>query len=121
MNKSKLMYGSLGLLSLLSLVGIFTDQKIFLCFFAFIIHFQYLFKETDEMMEAYMNKSAMISFYANSISFVLAMFISLFVLNHELYKSLIFSLALSWSISILVYTILILNYEIREKIGIKND
>lgn len=121
MNKLKLAYGSIGLLSILSLLGIFTDKKIFLCFIAFIIHLQYFFKETDEMMEAYINKSAALSFYISNLSFVIVLFIGLIFLGYDLYKSLIFSLALSWSIAILVYTILIIDYETREKIGLKND
>lgn len=121
MNKSKLIYGSLGLLSFLGLLGIFTDKKILLCFFAFLVHFQYLFVETDEMMEEYMNKSAAISFYINSLSFVIISVISIIILKFNISKALIFSLAISWSLSILVYTILVLNYEIKEKIGMKND
>ena len=42
MKKQKL-YGMLGVLSLLGLVGVFTETRSFLAFFAFAVDFQYFF------------------------------------------------------------------------------
>ena len=50
--------GLLGLLSVLGLVGVWTEERMFLAFFAFACNFQYFFIRADEMMTAYMNKSA---------------------------------------------------------------
>lgn len=61
MNKYKLIYGSLGLLSALGILGAYTENKLFYVF-AFLIHFKYLFIDIDEMLEDYTNKSAAFSF-----------------------------------------------------------
>lgn len=121
MNKNKLVYGSLGLLSLLGILGIVTEHKIYLSFFAFAIHFQYLFLDTDEMMESYMNKSSSIAFYVNHLCFVLVSLFRILILREDLYETIIFSLTLSWIASILVYTALIVTYDIKERMGMKND
>lgn len=121
MNKYKLIYGSLGLLSALGILGIYTENKLFLCFFAFLIHFKYLFVDIDEMLEDYTNKSAAFSFFAGNFVFTIISLYRFFVLNHDLYESSIFALLFSWSISIFVYTILIIIYEFKEKIGMRND
>ena len=58
MKKKYYLEGMLGLLSLLGFVGVFTEERMFLAFFAFACNFQYFFIPADEMMTAYMNKSA---------------------------------------------------------------
>ena len=58
MKSKRYMYGLMGLLSLLGFIGIFTEERSFLAFFAFIVDFEYFFMKTDEMVEEYMNKSA---------------------------------------------------------------
>lgn len=121
MNKYKLIYGSLGLLSALGILGIYTENKLFLCFFAFLIHFKYLFIDIDEMLEDYTNKSAAFSFFAGNLVFVIISLYKFFVLNYGLYEYSIFALILAWTISIFVYTILIIIYEFREKLGMRND
>ena len=57
--------GLLGLLSVLGFVGVFTEERMFLAFFAFACNFQYFFIRADEMMTAYMNRSAARAFYAD--------------------------------------------------------
>ena len=68
MKSRRCLYGSLGLLSMLGLIGIFTEAKSFLAFFAFAVDFQYFFLKSDEMLEAYMNKSASRGFYCGMIA-----------------------------------------------------
>ena len=57
--------GLLGLLSLLGFVGVFSEERMFLAFFAFACNFQYFFITADEMMTAYMNRAAARAFYAD--------------------------------------------------------
>lgn len=59
--------GLLGLLSVLGFVGVFTEDRMFLAFFAFACNFQYFFIEVDEMMTDYMNRSAARAFYAGML------------------------------------------------------
>lgn len=41
MKSKRYMYGLMGLLSLLGFIGIFTEERSFLAFFAFIVDFEY--------------------------------------------------------------------------------
>ncbi|MFI3257682.1 MAG: DUF3796 domain-containing protein, partial [Spirochaetales bacterium] len=62
------LYGCMGFMSLLGLIGVFTEERIFLSFFPFAVDFEYLFKKSDEMMEEYLNKSAALAFYFGIIT-----------------------------------------------------
>ena len=48
--KKQMLYGMLGFLSLLGFVGLFTEERSFLGFFAFAVDFQYFFLKSDEML-----------------------------------------------------------------------
>ena len=47
MKKKYYLEGMLGLLSLLGFVGVFTEERMFLAFFAFACNFQYFFIPAD--------------------------------------------------------------------------
>ena len=51
-------YGYLGFLSLLGLVGLFTEERSFLAFFAFAVDFQHCFLKSEEMLETALIRSA---------------------------------------------------------------
>ena len=72
------LYGSLGLLSLLGLIGVFTEAKSFLAFFAFAVDFEYFFMESDEMLEESMNRSASRAFYLGMVSMALVALVCFF-------------------------------------------
>ena len=61
--RRRYLYGSLGLLSLLGFVGVLTQERVFLLFFAFAVDFGHWFRKNDEMVEDYMNRSAALAFY----------------------------------------------------------
>lgn len=63
MKRKGSLYGWMGCLSLLGLIGIFSEEKLFLTFFAFAVDFEYFFMRSDEMLEEYMNRSAARAFY----------------------------------------------------------
>ena len=67
MKKQKL-YGMLGVLSLLGLVGVFTETRSFLAFFAFAVDFQYFFLPADEMTEARMARAGARAFVVGMLS-----------------------------------------------------
>ena len=62
--KKQTLYGMLGFLSLLGLVGVFTEERSFLAFFAFAVDFQYFFLKSDEMLEEQLARSASRAFVA---------------------------------------------------------
>ena len=75
MKSKRYLYGLMGLLSLLGFIGVFTEAKSFLGFFAFAVDFEYFFIKSDEMLEEYMNKSASRAFYCGMISVALVSFV----------------------------------------------
>ena len=56
--KKQTLYGMLGFLSLLGFVGVFTEARGFLGFFAFAVDFQYFFLKSDEMLAEQLARSA---------------------------------------------------------------
>ena len=78
MKSKRYLYGLMGLLSLLGFIGVFTEAKSFLAFFAFVVDFEYFFIKSDEMLEEYMNKSASRAFYCGMISVALVAFVCFF-------------------------------------------
>ena len=66
--KKQRLYGMLGMLSLLGFVGIFTEERGFLGFFAFAVDFQYFFVKSDEMLEEQLTRSAALGFVAGMLT-----------------------------------------------------
>ncbi len=72
-------YGLLGFLSLLGFWGLYSEDSIFLSFFAFIIFFQYFWIIPDELFADTLRKCATGAFFINisitaSCTFVLSYF-----------------------------------------------
>ena len=67
MKTKRYRYGMMGFLSLLGFLGIFTEERTFLAFFAFAVDFEYFFLKSDEMLEQYMNRAASSAFYAGML------------------------------------------------------
>ena len=111
----------MGLLSLLGFIGIFTEAKSFLAFFAFAVDFEYFFIKSDEMLEEYMNKSASRAFYCGMISVALVSFICFFAGLKEEKEALITGLASGWAVSIAIYDLSTAYYGFKEKWGLEND
>ena len=114
-------YGLMGLLSLLGFIGIFTEAKSFLAFFAFAVDFEYFFIKSDEMLEEYMNKSASRAFYCGMISVALVSFVCFFAGLKEEKEALITGLAFGWAVSVIIYALSTAYYGFKEKWGLEND
>ena len=111
----------MGLLALLGLIGIFTEAKSFLAFFAFAVDFEYFFIKSDEMLEEYMNKSASRAFYCGMISVALVSFVCFFAGLKEEKEALITGLASGWAVSVAIYALSTAYYGFKEKWGLEND
>ena len=118
MKSKRYLYGLMGLLSLLGFIGIFTEAKSFLAFFAFVVDFEYFFIKSDEMLEEYMNKSA---FYCGMISVALVSFVCFFAGLKEEKEALITGLASGWAVSVAIYALSTAYYGFKEKWGLEND
>ena len=121
MKSKRYLYGLMGLLSLLGFIGIFTEAKSFLAFFAFAVDFEYFFIKSDEMLEEYMNKSASRAFYCGMISVALVSFVCFFAGIKEVKEALITGLAFGWAVSVIIYALSTAYYGFKEKWGLEND
>ena len=121
MKNRRWLYGFMGFLSLIGFIGVFSDEKIFLFFFAFVVHFEYLFIKSDEMLVEYMNRSASKAFYLGMISMALVTLYIYFVNESTGSEALVYGFACSWIVSIIVHGILVAYYSIRENRGLEHD
>lgn len=115
------LYGSLGLLSLLGLIGIFTEAKSFLAFFAFGVDFEYFFMESDEMLEQVMNRSASRAFYLGMAAMALVALVCFFGGLTDERQALITGLGAGWAVAVGVYAFSTAYYGFRERWGMERD
>ena len=121
MNLKRCLYASTGLLSLLGFIGVFTQARVFLAFFAFAVDFEYFFIKSDEMMEEYMNKLTSRAFYCGMVSVAIVTCVCFFSGWKEENQALITGLAVGWAVSIAVYALSAAYYGFKEKWGLDND
>lgn len=104
MNHKRYLYGSLGFLSLLGFIGVFTDQRYFLGFFAFAVDFEYFFAAGDEMLDEWMNRAAARAFYCGMLAVAAATLVSFFMLGKAGDEALMRGFAIGWMVSVLVHS-----------------
>lgn len=115
------LYGFMGLLSLLGLIGVFTDNRSFLAFFAFVVDFEFFFIKTDEMLEEYMNKAAARAFYCGMITTAVVALVCFFVNRYAENVALLYGFASGWGVSVAVHGFSIGYYKFREGWGLEHD
>lgn len=120
MKTKRFLYGAMGFLSLLGFIGLFSEAKSFLAFFAFVVDFQYFFLPTDEMMDDYMSRSAARGFYCGMLVTAAAALVRFFAGTGEA-AALTTGLALGWAAAVAVYALSTLYYGMREKWGLSDD
>ncbi len=111
--KKKRWYGLLGLLSLLGFIGVFTQERAFLGFFAFALDFQYFFVQADEMQEEQIRRSAALGFFWGMGTSVAAMGL-LILAGVTVREGLYAGLALGWGVAVAVYALTGFWYSCRE-------
>ena len=114
------MEGLLGLLSLLGFVGIFTDEKYFLSFFAFAVDFEYFFIQTDEMMDRYMDKAAARAFYCDMFATGVVT-AGCILFGHSLQQAMLYGVCTGWGLAVAVQALLVAYYRTRESLGAGHD
>lgn len=118
MKTKRYRYGMMGFLSLLGFLGIFTEERTFLAFFAFAVDFEYFFLKSDEMLEQYMNRAASSAFYAGMLVVAAATLVCFFAGGQEESRALVTGLACGWAASVVVYAVLTAYYSFRERQGL---
>ena len=119
--KKQYLYGSLGFLSLLGLVGVFTEARSFLAFFAFAVDFQYFFLRSDEMLEAQLARSAARAFAAGMLVMAATVLGTLALGRLDPNRALLAGCAAGWAASVAVYALTAAWYGFRENWGMERD
>ena len=118
--KKKNLYGYLGFLSLLGLIGVFTEERSFLAFFAFAVDFQYFFIPSDEMLEGYMSRSAARGFVFGMLSMAAAVLFAILV-GMPSSQALMSGCTLGWGVSVAVYALSSAYYGFKGSRGLQDD
>lgn len=121
MKSRRYLCGFMGLLSLLGFMGVFTDERAFLAFFAFVVEFQYFFMKSDEMLEEYMDKSASCAFYCGMITTAVVALFCFFINKQVGNEALLAGFASGWGVSVAVHGFSIGYYRFKEGWGLEND
>ena len=119
--KKQTLYGCLGFLSLLGLVGVFTEARSFLAFFAFAVDFQYFFLPSDEMAEAQVTRAAARAFVAGMLVMAAATLGTLLLGRYAPQRALAAGCAAGWGASVAVFALLAALYALRENWGLEHD
>lgn len=107
--KNKL--GLLGVLGLLGILGIVTDNRFFLGFFAFLVFFRYFFVIPDELFMQNLRRAATPAFFTGVAVQGITIAVTAFTKDTQ---QLISGQALSFSISIAPFIILLVIAEFKE-------
>ncbi len=119
--KKKNLYGLMGLVSLLGFVGVLTEERGFLAFFGFAVHFQYFFLPSDEMLEAYMTRSAANGFFAGVLATAAVMAAALLLGGASGRQAATAGFAAGWGVSVAVYSLCSAYHGFRESWGLSHD
>lgn len=103
--------GLLGILGFLGVLGIVTDNRFFLAFFAFLVFFRYFFVIPDELFMQNVRRAATPAFFTGVAVQGITIAVTAFTKDAQ---QLISGLALSFSISIMLFIILLVAAEFKE-------
>lgn len=117
--KKQTLYGMLGFLSLLGFVGVFTEARGFLGFFAFAVDFQYFFLKSDEMLEEQLAHAASRAFVAGMLVMAAAVLGTLMLGGFDPSRALLTGCAAGWAASVAVYALTSAWYGFRENWGLE--
>lgn len=110
-------FNYLGFVSVLSLLAIFyfpTGNLGLLGFLGFTVYFRYFFVKHDEMLKSYIKKSATVGFFSNLIAFAPLVFVSSLLFD-SYSRAWTFSLAASWSIGVIAFSLTLVYHEHQER------
>lgn len=113
-------YGLLGFLSLLGWIGVFTQERVFLLFFAFAVDFQYFFLPSDEMLEESMARCAARGFLFGVLSMAAAVLLGM-AAGLSVETVLAKGCVLGFGIAVMVYELSSAYYGFRESRGLEDD
>ena len=114
------LYGCMGFLSLLGFVGLFTEARSFLAFFAFAVDFSYFFIQVDEMRLASIHRAAAWAFFAGMFATAVGALWQ-FLSQGAPERALLTGLALGWAVAVFVHAALTAFWSFRESYHGRED
>lgn len=112
-------YGLIGFISLLGFWGLYSDEEIFLSFFAFIVFFQYFWIVPDELFIETLRKCAARAFFANIVITIVTTFLlSFFEISRNPMAA---GTSLGFSIAIAIFALSIFILEWKQRRGAIDD
>lgn len=121
MKSRRYLHGLMGFLSLLGFMGVFSNEKLFLTFFVFVIDFQCFFIKSDEMLDEYMDRSASRAFRCGMLTTAIVALVGFFAESQTGSNAFLTGLALGWAVSVMIYAASTAYYGFKEKWGLEND
>ena len=118
--KKQYLYGSLGLLSLLGFIGVFTEERSFLAFFAFAVDLQYFFLPSDEMAEMQLTRAAALGFVVGMLAMA-AVTLGTFLLGGTPGQAMAAGCAAGWAVSVAMFALMTALHGFRESWGLDRD
>ena len=106
--------GYLGFFALLGFLG-FSQDRINLCFFGFLVYFRYFWVFPDEMFMNYTHKAASWGFFAGMMATLTATLAALASTN--LVKGFRFGVSVGFIAALLVFSMVHCYYEFRENLA----
>lgn len=103
--------GYLGLFGFMGILGIVTDNKYLLAFFAYFVFFRYFFVRPDELFKLYVQSAAVPAFFTGVTVEFLTIAITAFTKN---ITQLVTGLSLSFSISTALFILILTISEMKE-------
>lgn len=113
-------YGWVGFLSLLGILGLFTREYALCGFFGFAVHFQYFFIKSDEMLVSRMNGAAAHAFIGGMLVTAAVTLLCYFT-GTPVNTAFSMGLSLGWGASVAYYSVALAYHGFRESMGESND
>lgn len=114
-------YGFLGFISLIGLLGLIEKNADFYPFLAFILFFQYLFVQPDEMFVENMRKAAAWAFYANLTAATIVTICHAALRDGTLHSALAAGMGAGFGLALMIFSFATVWFDWRDRRGLVND
>ncbi len=103
--------GYLGFLGLLGVLGFITNNKLYFCFFGFLVYLRYFTVIPDELFRANVQKAATPAFFVGVVIYAISVALTAFFVSTTIF---VMGLVFGFVASFLVFSITLVSYESKE-------
>lgn len=111
-------YGLIGLFSIIGVMGVITQNTSLYPFLAFVIFFEYLFVEPDEMFVSNMRKAASWAFYTELVITALITCIAIFLFPETALQK---GAGAGFGVALVVFCLTTAYFDWKERRGVSDD